>query len=356
MTEAEILFETRGPLGLVTLNRPKALNALTLGMAEQMLARLGEWMGDPAIQAVVVRGAGDRAFCAGGDVRAVWDAGSAQQRGPGSPTDLFFRTEYRLNRRIHRFPKPYVALIDGITMGGGVGLSVHGSHRVATERTLFAMPETGIGLFPDVGGSYFLNRCPGATGTWMALTGARLGAGDLCHARIASHVVASAALDTLVEELAGARWSGHPAAVVEEVLSRHHAAPPPAAIPQHRATIDRCFSGDTVEGILACLDADSDPWAAEQAAILRRMSPTSLKVTLAQLRRAADLPFDDCMVMEFRMSQACMAGHDFYEGIRALLVDKDKNPKWSPATLEAVDAALVERHFAPLGAHDLSFA
>lgn len=355
----EITFERRGAIAVVTLDRPKALNALTLGMIREFDPRLAGWAGDPAVKAIVVQGAGDRAFCAGGDVRAVADAGRALKEGRagGDLASDFFREEYVLNRRIHALSKPYVALLDGITMGGGVGISVPGSHRVVTERTLFAMPETGIGLFPDVGGSWYLPRCPGEIGTYLALTGARLHAADTLYAGLATHYLPSAAVGGLIDALAGADWSGDGRAVVDEALASvaaGSAGEPPLAA--HREAIDRCFRFDSVEEICAALEKDGTDWAVSTLKNLSQMSPTSLKVTLRQVRLGKNLSFDDAMIMEYRMSQAFIRGDDFYEGIRALLVDKDRSPRWRPATLAEVGAADVERHFAPLGDRDLGFA
>jgi enoyl-CoA hydratase len=348
--EAEILFERRGALEVVTMNRPKALNALTLGMIRDLLPRLGDWADDERVAAVAIRGAGEKAFCAGGDVRAVWEAG----RNGGTLTREFFYEEYSLNRAIHRFAKPYIALIDGITMGGGVGLSVHGSYRIAGDRTLLAMPETAIGLFPDVGGSYFLPRLPGMTGRYLALTGARLKAADCCLLGIATHYVPSERQAALLESLAGADLAAGPAAI-DAVLAEFAESPGAAPLAEQRAAIDRLFAGETIEEILANLRADSSDWAAKQLAILEQRSPTSLKLTLEQLRRGAALDFEACMTMEFRLSQACMAGPDFYEGIRAVLVDKDHKPVWRPARLDEVTDAMLQERFAPLSAGDLVF-
>ena len=351
-TEPEVLIEVDGAVATIILNRPKALNALTLGMIEIIAPWLDRWAADDAIRVVVIKGAGDRAFCAGGDVRAVWE-------GVRSGSDLpkrFFREEYRLNRKIHAYPKPFVALIDGITMGGGVGLSVHGSHRVATERTLFAMPETAIGLFPDVGGTWFLPRCPGEQGMYLALTGARLKAADVLGVGIASHYVPSDKVETLEALLAAADWSSAaPRAVIDDILDGIASDPGPASLPAHARVIDRCFGKPSVEAILAALDADGSDFATETAAILRTRSPTSMKIAFQQLRRGVSLPFDEAMRMEYRIAQACMAGHDFVEGIRAVLVDKDHKPAWNPARLEDVTAEIVERHFAPLGPDELTF-
>jgi len=346
--EADILFEVRGGLGVVTLNRPKALNALTLEMCTAFDRQLAAWAGDPAVRAVVVEGRGERAFCAGGDVRAVWRAGK-----DGEPlTADFFRVEYRLNRRIKTFAKPYIALIDGVTMGGGVGISVHGPFRVASERTLFAMPETSIGLFPDVGGSYFLPRLADSLGMYLALTGARLKAADALYAGVATHYVASARLGALLDALQAALAAAGP---VEEVLASFADDPGPAPLAAHGETIARCFKGDSFEAILNSLAAESGEWAAQTLATLAACSPTSLKVTFEQIRRGAKLDFDAAMIMEYRLSQAFMGGHDFYEGIRATLIDKDNAPRWRPASLDEVTPAMVAAHFAPLGERDLTF-
>ncbi len=347
---AEILFERRGSIGLVTLNRPKALNALTLGMIRQFDPQLRDWAADPAINAVVIQGAGEKAFCAGGDVVSLYEAGKAAREGQGDGASVraFFSEEYVLNRLIKNLTKPYVALIDGISMGGGVGLSEHGTHRVVTERTMFAMPETGIGLYPDVGGTYFLPRLPGQVGTWLGLTGDRLKAADMLAVNAADAFIPSAKLEALVAELA----DGVPA---DEVIARHKESAGDARVVAHREAIDRCYAHDTVEAIVAALEAEGTDWAAGQIATLKRVSPTSLKVTLEAIRRGGRLDFDACMVQELRLSLAFLAGHDFYEGIRAALVDKDKNPRWNPATLAEVGQADVDRYFAVPPGGDLTF-
>jgi enoyl-CoA hydratase len=354
----DILIERQGPLAVVTLNRPKALNALTLPMIRRLDPALAAFAADDGVRAVLIRGAGDRAFCAGGDVRAVYDDGRAMKAGTGDGalTRDFFREEYVLNRRIHRFPKPFVALLDGIAMGGGVGLSIHGSHRIVTEKTLFAMPETGIGLFPDVGGSWFLPRMPGELGTYVALTGARLHAADCLYVGAGTRFVPSELMEELQTELARDLAGGDDAAdVVDAVVARHcrPAGEPPLA--ERREAIDQCFRFDTVEEIVTALRRRGDAWATQQLETLSRMSPTSMKVTLEEVRRGAGRDIDACLAMEYRLAQACMAGHDFYEGIRAVLVDKDRNPKWSPAALAEVTDDMVERHFAELGERELVF-
>jgi enoyl-CoA hydratase/carnithine racemase len=349
----DVIFEVRNRTGFITLNRPKALNALTLEMIRAIIPQLGAWQEDSRVKAVVVRGAGDRAFCAGGDVRAVWEAG---RKGDPMTAD-FFREEYRLNRMIHVFAKPYVALIDGITMGGGVGLSVHGSHRVAGDRTLLAMPEVGIGLFPDVGGTYFLPRLRGGLGLFLALTGWRLDAAAAVYCGLATDYVPSDRLGDLVAAFEAIDWGSAGAdTLVDRTIESFKVAPGPCDLAAHQDTIDHCFSAHSVEFILTALDEAGDPWAAKVAGIMRKQSPTSLKVTFAQIEKGATLSFDQAMIQEYRMSQAFMAGSDFYEGIRAVLVDKDQAPRWSPDSLAAVTPDLVAQHFAPLGEDDLTFA
>ncbi len=332
----EILFDAIGAVGRVTLNRPKALNALTLAMTRQLDARLIDWAADDRIAAVVVEGAGDRAFCAGGDIRALY----ASMTTPGDRfSATFYRAEYTLNHRIHAYPKPYIALIDGVVMGGGVGISVHGSHRVVTENVLFAMPETGIGLFPDVGATHFLPRMPGALGMYLGLTGARLRAADVMYAGIGTHYVPRERLSELVDALL--------ARPVDDCLAglAADAGEPPLA--EHRAAIDRCFAGATSEAILAALEAEGTEWAEATRATLATKSPTSLKVTVRQLRAGAALDFAAAMRLEYRVSQRFCADHDFAVGIRSVVIDKDNAPQWWPASLADVTEADVDAHFQP---------
>lgn len=351
MSANEILFDRHGALAEATLNRPGALNALTLGMIRRLGPRLKDWAEDASVAAVLIKGAGDRAFCAGGDLRAFWDSRDGDRRPAGD----FFREEYRLNRQIFRFPKPYIAIIDGIVMGGGVGLSAHGRYRVATERTRFAMPETGIGLFPDVGGSYFLPRLAGELGLYLGLTGRRLDAADCLYSGIATHYVKAAALPALDVALSGALGVDSADAVVADILDRAASDPGPSALAADREAIDRCFAQESVEAILAALEAEGSDWAARTLQRLRACSPTSLKLTFRQIRAGADLNFDAAMVMEFRLSQACLAGHDFLEGVRAVVIDKDMEPEWDPATLAGVDEAMVAACFEAQPWPDLTF-
>jgi len=340
----EIRFERVGRLGIVTLDRPRALNALTLGMIRHLDPMLASWAHDHAIEAVAIRGAGEKAFCAGGDVRAVYEAG---RRGTDVLTYEFFFEEYRLNQRIHRYAKPYVALIDGIAMGGGLGLSVHGRYRVVTERTMMAMPETAIGLFPDVGGSWFLDRAPGKIGAYLALTGARIKAADALFAGLATHFVPAADLPALLDALTHTS--------PEAALHRYAADPGPAPLATLKPRIDRAFAEPRVAGILAALEREGE-WGAATAADLARKSPTSLKATLRVLQLNHRHELEECLKREFRLVQRCMVGHDFYEGIRAVLVDKDHAPAWQPARLDDVSDEAIEAMFAPLDTGELDFA
>ena len=339
--EPEILFETRGRAGIITLNRPKALNAVTANMVALMHPQLAAWADDPAIGVVVIRASGEKAFSAGGDIRQLHDWGKAG----GPAMRAFYRDEYRLNAFIKHYPKPYVALIDGIVMGGGVGVSMHGSHRAVGERLMFAMPETGIGFFPDVGGTHFLPRLPGRTGTWLALTAARLGQADALWAGLGTHAVPADRFDTVAAELAA---GGDP----DAVLASHASAPPSEpTLPALQPVIDRCFDGNTVEAILAALDAETGEhadWAAKQAATIRSKSPTSLKIALRQMQLGAAADFNDCMRIEYRIVSRIEKGVDFYEGVRAVIIDKDNAPKWQPASLDAVSDADIDAYFAPL--------
>jgi enoyl-CoA hydratase len=337
VSEQEVLFEQKGALALITLNRPKALNALTPGMCLAIHARLQRWAADASVKAVAIGGA-ERAFCAGGDIRALYEGGRAER-----PTTIdFYRDEYRLNAAIKHFPKPFVAFLHGVVMGGGVGVSVHGSHRVADASVVFAMPETGIGLFPDVGASFFLPRLPGAIGMYVALTGARLKLADVMYAGIATHCVPMARWESVIDRLANGE---HPDFALSRAAQTDVGAPPLA---EHRETIDGCFSEDSVESILAALDALGSEWSAVNAASMRIKSPTSLKISSREMRDGASLAFDDCMRMEFRMVNRVMAGHDFYEGVRATIIDKDGAARWQPATLAEVTESDVDAYFAPL--------
>ena len=353
MTEQQdVFFELRNGLATITMNRPKILNALSYDMLMAISPRLHEWADDPAVKAVLIKGTGDKAFCAGGDIRSILE----DKKVGGPLPEVFFREEYKVNRLIHNYPKPYIALIDGVTMGGGVGLSVHGSHRIATQHTMMAMPETAIGFFTDVGGSYFLPRLPGEIGVYMGLTGHPLRAADCLYTGVATHYVEAAKLPSLEDALLSADWDSSDAqGVVDDIVRRFADDPGRPPIGQERDAVDRCFSADTVELIQAALEAEGTEWASTQLGLLEKRAPLSLKVTLRALRQGATQSFDNCMVMEYRLSQSFMDGSDFFEGVRAVLVDKDHAPRWQPASLEAVSDAMVEDYFTPLGVRDLSF-
>ena len=336
----EILVARDGGLGRLTLNRPQALHALTTVMCSTCITVLSDWRRDPAVQAVLIDHSGERGFCAGGDIRMLADSGASD----GRLARAFFFTEYRLNHLLFSYPKPVIAVMDGITMGGGVGLSAPARYRLATERTTFAMPETGIGLFPDVGGGWFLPRLPGRIGLWLALTGARIKAADCLHAGLATHHVPSERLPELKAALA------ENPSDIEALLAQFHVDPGPAPLRAHRAELDAAFGQGSVEAILAALEAGSD-WARAQALALRTKSPQTLKVAFRQLALGLAAPdFAANMAMEYRIGARVVQRHDFLEGVRAVIVDKDNAPKWDPATLEGVGEDLLDAIFAPLPA------
>jgi enoyl-CoA hydratase len=361
MTEAvalfgcrEILVEQCGPFRLVTLNRPAALNALSLEMCRALDAGLAEWEADPAVQAVILRGAGDKAYCAGGDVRFVYEAGPA---GAESVSAAFFRTEYRLNRRLHRFPKPCIALIDGIAMGGGLGVSVHGSHRIATERAVLAMPEAAIGLIPDIGATWFLDRCPGRIGRFLGLTGTRLGAADALYCGLATHFVPAARILDLTEALTRLPLRAEDREARIETCLADFTAPAGGTSPlaEIHGGIDRCFAPDSIEAILAALEAESADWAAVARERMAEASPTSLKLILRQSIRGKGCDIETALCLEYRVIAHLLHRPDFYEGIRALLIDKDRSPRWHPASLAEVTEAEVEACYEPLREGELRF-
>jgi enoyl-CoA hydratase len=344
--EPEVLTERRGSAGLLTLNRPRALNALTPGMVRIIAAELAAWAADPAITRIVIRGAGEKAFCAGGDIRLLHDLGKA---GDLDGPRAFWREEYTLNHTLKTYSKPVVALIDGIVMGGGVGVSFHGSHRVVTEKLMFAMPEVGIGFFPDVGASWLLPRLPGRFGRYLALTGARIGRADALMLGLATHAVASAEIPAITEALCGD-------APVDETLTGFSVDPGAASLAEHARIIDESFGEESLGQIasrLGQLALGGSDFAATALDTMRTKSPTSMAIALEQMRRGAHLSFAEAMRMEFRIVSRIAEGVDFYEGVRAVIIDKDQNPRWTPAAIEAVEPALIEAYFAPL-ADDLT--
>jgi enoyl-CoA hydratase/carnithine racemase len=333
----EIRFERRGRAGIVILDRPKALNALTLPMVEAMQRQIDEWKADASVAHVVLTSASEKAFCAGGDIRRIHDMGKA---GDPALTD-FFHEEYRLNRTIHRYRKPFTSLIDGICMGGGVGLSAHAPFRVGSEKTLFAMPEVSIGFFPDVGGTHMLSRMPGETGAFVAMSGGRLKWADCLHVAFLTHTVESA---RMVELLGALTTVDHP----EAVLDAFHRDPGLAPIAARRAAIDRLFAGDDPRAILARLAAADGPdgeWARGLAAEISGKSPTSVAIALRQVRIGGSLSFEEGMRTEFRIVSKILTGNDFYEGVRSVLIDRDGAPRWHPATLAEVSDAEIAAHF-----------
>lgn len=349
----EVQISHQGGVGRLVLSRPEALHALNRPMCEAILAALQAWADDPAVSLVRIGHApGTRGFCAGGDIRMLAASGA----GDAAEARAFFRTEYRMNAALKAFPKPVVSIMDGVTMGGGVGFSVHGSHRIATERTVFAMPETGIGLFPDVGGGWFLPRLAGETGTWLALTGARLKGADTVAAGIATHYIGSGEVAELEATIDRLGEFIDPTGTLDEILRAMTQPVPPASFAAHQDTIDTCFTGDSVEAIRDALAANPGDWARAQAEALATKSPETVKVALRQLREGARLMrFEDNMRMEFRIGWRKVQSHDFQEGVRAVIIDKDNAPVWRPARLEDVTAEEVGRYFAPLGPDELSF-
>jgi enoyl-CoA hydratase len=330
-SEPHIKSEKRGSLGLLTLNRPKALNALDHGMILGITAQLRAWAGDDGIKAVAIRGEGPRAFCSGGDIRAVQQAVAA-----GSDAGLsLLRDEYRMNALIGAYPKPYVALIHGICMGGGAGVSVHGKYRLADASLAFAMPETGIGFIPDVGASFFLSRLPDEMGMYLGLTGSPIGLGDALDAGLMTHAVAQADFETVIEALSqGGDFKPF-------VRKRE-----PGMLAAHRKRIATLFGASSVEAILERLDRDGGDFARDTAQVIRTRSPTSVKLVFRQLRAARALNLKECLAMEFRLASRVLPSHDFREGVRAALIDKDRNPKWQPSSLAGVGD--LDGYFAPL--------
>lgn len=338
MSDAEIITRIDNGIGRITLNRTKALHALTTEMCAGMAEALTAWERDSSVRAVLVDHAeGTRGFCAGGDIRKVAESG----RKDGVEAAEFFRIEYTLNNQIKHYPKPYIAVMDGVTMGGGVGISVHGSHRIATERTIFAMPETGIGLFPDVGGGWFLPRLKGELGTWLALTGAQLRGSDVVAAGIATHFVPSDGIDGVKQAV----LSGQ---AIDAVLAEAGETVPEPTYASHMAVINRCFSPDRMTDISIALNVDGSEWALKQAEILTKRSPQSLTVALKQLREGRRMTsFEEVMKMEYRLACRIIRTNDFSEGVRAVIEDKDNAPCWLPS------GASVEHMFDSLGMLEL---
>ncbi len=343
--EPEVLVRREGQggrLGRLTLNRPRSINALTGTMVGLLDAALRDWADDPTVAAVVIDGAGERGLCAGGDIRAIREAVLA---GTPERALAFWADEYRLNARIGRFPKPYIAIMDGIVMGGGIGVSAHGGVRIVTERSVLSMPEVGIGFIPDVGGTWLLSHAPGELGTHLALTAARIGAADAITAGLADHYLPA---DRIPELLDALRHAADPAAALAAFDFAAH-TPPPGHLTTDRAWIDELYRSDKVTEIVAALAASPMPAAAVDAAEIGSKCPTSLTVTLRALRAARSMTsLEAALDQEYRLARATLATADLVEGIRAAVVDKDRNPRWSPASLDEVDPAEIDRFFAPV--------
>ena len=335
----EVICRVEGRVGRITLNRPGALHALTTAMCRTMIEALLGWRGDAGVRAVLVDHSGERGFCAGGDIRMLAESGA----GDGAAARAFFFAEYRLNHLLFTYPKPVAAVMDGVTMGGGVGIAMPARFRIATERTTFAMPETGIGLFPDVGGGWHLPRLPGKTGLWLALTGARIKAADCLALGVATDFEKSGNLESVKAAIVADPDD------IEAILARTEADPGQAPIAAHRDDIDRLFGGHSVEAIFEALEADGGDWAKAQLEILKTKSPQTMKVAFRQLHLGAQArDFAENMRTEYRIGARVVRRPDFLEGVRAVIIDKDNAPKWNPATLAGVNEAMLEAIFAPL--------
>ena len=340
---SDVLAFIEGPIGRIRLNRPKALHALTHAMCTEMLAALDRWRGDTAVEAVLIDHAEGRGFCAGGDIRTIGESGA----GDGSAARAFFHEEYRMNHRLFTYAKPTIAFMDGVTMGGGVGLALPCGFRVATENTRFAMPETAIGLFPDVGGGWYLSRLPGRMGQYVALTGARLNGAECVALGLATHFIPSAKLEDVKRTILG------DAEAIADILAAASADPGDAPILERRVAVDRLFASDELEAVLAALEADDSDFARETLATLRTRSPQAMKVSLKLLGDGKAMPtFEDEMRQEYAVATRVVQRPDIVEGVRAVIIDKDHAPRWSPATPEAVTDHMIDRIFAPLPADE----
>ena len=344
MIDEEVFFEVKGSLGLITLNRPKALNALTLSMVREIHPKLKEWENNPSVKNVLIKAEGEKAFCAGGGIRALHDWG----RNNDKEATGFYREEYILNQYIKRYSKPYISLVNGIVMGGGVGLSVHGSYRIAGENYSFAMPETGIGLFPDVGGSFFLPRLDYEAGTYLALTGNRIKASDAIFLGTATNYIKSENFSNLLEDLSEEKNDP------KDIIEKYSTNPSESEFKKISQFCDKIFKGNTVEEIVENLKNENSDLSKKILSTIKQKSPTSLKVALKSLRLGKEISFEECMMMEFRMVNKVMNDHDFYEGVRALIIDKDNNPNWKPNKISEVEDSFVDEFFHKLD-DDLKF-
>jgi enoyl-CoA hydratase len=339
--QPEVLVRVQKNVGRLTLNRPQALHALTQGMCETMIGALLDWRDDPEIYMVIIDHAGERGFCAGGDIRMLARSGA----GDGVEARAFFHTEYQLNHLLFTYETPVVAVMDGVVMGGGVGISMPAHYRIATERTTFAMPETGIGLFPDVGGGWYLPRLPGKAGLWLALTGARIKGADCLRLGIATHFVEFGAVEGLKKAVVADPRR------IDDTLKKYRADAGKAPLVSIEQDLNRLFVGDSVEQIFEFLEADSSDWGKAQLAVMKSKSPQTLKVAFRQLEAGAAMTdFADNMAMEYRIGARVVQRRDFLEGVRAVIIDKDNAPLWDPAELAGVTDAMLDEIFAPLPA------
>ncbi|VDM97883.1 unnamed protein product [Thelazia callipaeda] len=354
-TRDDILAERVNGKQLITLNRPKALNTLNLSMVRKLYPILKNCNDDPDVLFILIKGAGKQAFCAGGDVVAI--SRSAQASSPSNTVYRdFFREEYIMNHLIGTLKVPYIAIMDGITMGGGCGLSVHGKYRIATENTVLSMPEAAIGLFPDVGGTHFLSRLPYSLGQFMALTGYRVTGADVYHMGLATHYVPSKRLEDLETELVNTDVRLFSSEKIDRILNKYHVREneiPKFSLVKRLAQIDYIFGGSTIESIFKKLRNDTDSFGKKQFTILNKMSPLSLKVICRQLQIGSKMHFPEIFTMEYRLSQRFVQNHDFHEGCRAILIDKDHKPQWKPPNIEEVTDDIVDKYFTPLIEDDL---
>src|SRR6185312_213712 len=351
VAEGDLIARREGSAGIIRLNRPKAINAVTLEMFHDVDRALDAFEADPAVAVILLEGAGERGLCAGGDIRALWESPKVK----GDLGKILWREEYILNARIKKFPKPYVAFMDGIVMGGGVGLSAHSSHRVVTERSKLAMPEVGLGFFPDVGGTFLLSRSPGETGTYFGLTGQIMNGPDAIHAHFADAVVPSAKLPALREVLTKVR-PGTLSSEIKTLIGGFATGEKSGPVAANQAQIDAWFAHDRMEDIVAALKQDGSELAQATLKTLGEKSPRGMVVTLKLLRLARkSSTLEQCLVREYRAALEVFRSDDFREGVRAAVIDKDRNPEWSPPGIEDVTPAMVEPYFAEIGADELKF-
>ena len=349
--ESDLIVRREGTAGIIRLNRPKALNAMTYEMSQGIDAALDRFETDPAVSVVILEGAGERGLCAGGDIRGLYESSKAG----GDLGKVFWRQEYVMNARISKYPKPYVAFMDGLVMGGGVGLSAHARHRVVTEKTKLAMPEVGLGFFPDVGGTWLLPRSPGEIGTYFGLTGQTMNGPDAIFSRFADAVVPSAKLPALRAALTGV-GPGVTSIEVDKVIARFATGETAGPIAARRADIDRWFAHDRMEDIFAELQRDDSELAQSTLKTLNEKSPRGMVVTLKLLRLARNaVSLEECLVREYRAALEVFRSDDFREGVRAAVIDKDRNPKWSPPSVEDVTPEMLAPYFAEIGADELIF-